>query len=662
MIKQFVFNRLIISSLLVLVMSLFSCSTNERAVEKKVDDYSITTVDIHQVKLTDSFWLPLLKKVQEITIPYALKKCEEEGRYDNFLIAGGKMEGETKGAMPFDDSDVYKIIEGAAISLMSFPNKELEQQLDSIIEIVSIGQEADGYITTWRTINPAKPPATWVNVVEGKRWESLNQSHELYNAGHMYEAAAAHYWATGKRNFLDIALKNADFIVKTFGDGEGQIKAVPGHQIIETGLVQLFRITGEEKYLNLAKYFLDNRGNPNNHKLYGDYISMAYTQDHKHPTKQKQAVGHAVRAEYMYAGMTDIAVLKNDSAYKKAVENLWENVTYKKTYITGGIGALHKGEAFGDNYELPNKTAYNETCAAIGSVCWNDRLFRQSGDVVFYDVIERTLYNGLISGISLDGTHFFYPNPLEADGKYEFNQGACTRKNWFDCSCCPTNLIRFLPTVPKYIYAKKGDTLYTNLYISNSSEIELENNEVSVKMETEYPWKGKVTVSITSTKDNETTLKFRIPGWVRNEPLPGDLYFYENQKETQPKVLIDGESISPEIKNGYLVISKNWKNGGTVEIKFPMEVKLVKSNDKVAENKNKVAIEYGPIVYAIEEIDNKDIDNISFDKKASFKVEFKPDLLGGVNTVATDNLAAIPYFAWSNRGVGKMKVWLDLKE
>jgi DUF1680 family protein len=542
MLKHNFFNRFICIGVLILIISILSCTTNELSNEKSAN-YPINEIDVSQVKLTDNLWLPLLNKIQETTIPYAFKKCEEQGRFDNFLIAGGKMKGETKGAMPFDDSDVYKIIEGASISLMSFPNKGLEKQLDSIINIIAIGQEPDGYITTWRTINPAKPPATWVKVAKGIRWESLNQSHELYNPGHMYEAAAAHYRATGKRNFLNIAIKNADFIVKTFGDAKGQISAVPGHQIIETGLIQLFKITGKEEYLNLAKYFLDNRGNPDNHRLYGDYISRAYTQDHKHPTKQEEVVGHAVRAVYMYAGMTDIAVLKNDSGYKKAVKILWENMTNKKTYITGGIGARHKGEAFGDNYELPNKSAYNETCAAIGSVCWNDRLFKQSGKVVFYDVIERTLYNGLISGISMDGKHFFYPNPLESDGKYEFNKGACTRESWFDCSCCPTNLIRFLPTVPKYIYAKKGDTLYTNLYISNSSNIELDNNEISINVETGYPWNGKVALFLTSSKDTETTLKFRIPGWLRNKPLPGDLYFYVNSEPTSPKITVNNKKI-----------------------------------------------------------------------------------------------------------------------
>ena len=328
-------NILTLASLVILL----SCNKDKKNIadvqELKVG-YKISPVDIKNVRVTDDFWLPIIKRVQEKTIDYAIAKCEEEGRLDNFLIAGGEMEGETRGEMPFDDTDVYKIIEGASCSLISAPNKELETVLDSLISIVKTGQEHDGYLTTWRTINPAKPPAWWVEVKEGKRWESLAASHELYNAGHLYEAVAVHYKATGKKNFLDIALKNADLMVKTFGNDEGKIHTVPGHQIIETGLIKLYQITGKEEYINLAKYFLDNRGNPNNHDLFG-----AYSQDHIPVVKQDEVVGHAVRAVYMYAAMTDIAAIKNDSLCKRAVDKLWENMVYKKMYITGGLGARH---------------------------------------------------------------------------------------------------------------------------------------------------------------------------------------------------------------------------------------------------------------------------------------------------------------------------------
>ncbi|TLP72737.1 glycoside hydrolase family 127 protein [Maribacter sp. ACAM166] len=616
--------------------------------------YKLTPVNIQNVKLTDEFWLPIIKRVQEKTVAYAIQKCEEEGRFDNFLIAGGKMNGPVKGVMPFDDSDVYKVIEGASNSLISAPNEPLEKLLDSLIGIVKTGQEADGYLTTWRTINPAKPPAEWVEVKEGKRWESLFMSHELYNAGHMYEAAVVHFKATGKRNFLDIALKNADLMVATFGDGEGKIPAVPGHQIIETGLIKLYEVTGKEAYLDLAKYFLDNRGNPDNHELFG-----AYSQDHIPVVDQEEVVGHAVRAVYMYAAMTDIAALKNDTAYHKAIDNLWNNMVEKKMYLTGGIGAKHEGEAFGENYELPNLTAYNETCASIGDVYWNHRMFNLTGDVKYFDVIERTLYNGLISGLSLSGTEFFYPNALESDGKYEFNQGAATRKSWFDCSCCPTNVVRFIPAMPGLIYSKSKNDVYVNLYASNEATIDLPDNSIDIIQKTSYPWNGNVEIKVKSTKGEGFNLKMRIPGWANNEVLPGGLYQYINNISNKVEVYIDGKKEVINSLDGYVTLSGKKVNGKNIELKFPMEVRMVETSDKVLENRGKIALEYGPIVYAVEEIDNQNnFDGIIMPSVNDFQVQMEQGLLGGVNTIKDGNFKAIPYYAWSNRGVGKMKVWI----
>ena len=616
--------------------------------------YPITPVNIQNVKLTDDFWLPIIQRVQEKTIAYAIEKCEEEGRFDNFLIAGGKMDGPVKGVMPFDDSDVYKVIEGASNSLISAPNEPLEKLLDSLIGIVKIGQEPDGYLTTWRTINPAKPPAEWVVVKEGKRWESLFMSHELYNAGHMYEAAVVHFKATGKRNFLDIALKNADLMVATFGDGVGKIPAVPGHQIIETGLIKLYEVTGKEAYLELAKYFLDNRGNPENHKLYG-----AYSQDHIPVVNQEEVVGHAVRAVYMYAAMTDVAALKNDTAYHKAIDNLWNNMVEKKMYLTGGIGAKHEGEAFGENYELPNLTAYNETCASIGDVYWNHRMFNLTGDVKYYDVIERTLYNGLISGLSLSGTEFFYSNALESDGKYAFNQGAATRKSWFDCSCCPTNVVRFIPAMPGLIYSKTNDDIYVDLYASNEATIDLPGNTIEITQETSYPWNGNVQINVKATKGEDFNLKMRIPGWANNEVLPGRLYDYVNNVSNKVEVYIDGQKEVANSLDGYVTLSGDKVNGKSIELKFPMEVRMVETSDKVVENRGKIALEYGPLVYAVEEIDNKNnFDGITMPSDNDFHVQMEQNLLGGVNTIKDGNFKAIPYYAWSNRGVGKMKVWI----
>lgn len=647
--------------LLGLLSFVFSCSTQEPQVEaagSRYAHYPIAPVDIQHVRMTDDFWLPIIKRVQEQTIAYALDKCEEEGRMENFLIAGGKLEGATRGAMPFDDTDLYKIIEGASNSLISAPNPELERTLDTLIDIIAVGQEADGYLTTWRTIDPAKPPAPWVKVIDGKRWESLEASHEMYNPGHLYEAAYTHYIATGKTNFLDIALKNADLMVKTFGDGEGQISTVPGHQIIETGLIKLYMASGAEKYLHLAKYFLDNRGNPENHKLFGPY-----SQDHQPVIEQEEVVGHAVRAVYMYAAMTDIAVLMRDSAYNQAARQLWENMVGKKMYLTGGIGARHEGESFGDNYELPNLTAYSETCAAIGSVYWNHRLHRQHGDVKYYDIIERTLYNGLIAGLSLDGTHFFYPNALEADGKYEFNRGACTRQGWFDCSCCPTNMIRFIPAVAGLLYSKVEDTLLVNLYAGSEATADLASNTLHIKQETDYPWSGKIRLTVSAETAAPATVKLRIPSWARNEVAPGGLYQYQQNQRATPTLRVNGQPVEADLADGYFAVTRDWSKGAALELEFPMVVRKVRADEQVEANRGKLALEYGPIVYAVESFDNPDdFENLSIAPDDTFEVRWQPELLGGVTTITNQQLTAIPYYAWSNRGIGKMKVWLPKQE
>lgn len=654
--NSFVSNIGVLFALIIIGCASVFCQNSEFSVS---ETYPVQPVHIQNIKLTDEFWLPIVRKVQTKTIEYALEKCREEGRLENFLIAGGRMKGETRGAMPFDDTDVYKIIEGASISLISAPNPKLEQLLDSLIEVIAIGQEEDGYLTTWRTIDPARPPATWVKVIEGKRWESLAASHEMYNPGHLYEAAYAHYMATGKRNFIEIAYRNADLMVRTFGDKEGQISTVPGHQIIETGLIKLYMASGKTEYLALAKYFLDNRGNPDNHNLFG-----SYSQDHVPVVDQEEVVGHAVRAMYMYAAMTDIAVLLNDSQYRQAIDDLWHNMVEKKIYITGGIGARHEGESFGDNYELPNLTAYNETCAAIGSVYWNHRMHSMTGDVKYFDIIERTLYNGLISGLSLDGTHFFYPNALESDGKYAFNRGACTRQHWFDCSCCPTNVIRFLPSVSNLIYSKSRDKneVFVNLYASNEANIRLSSSSVNIVQETNYPWSGKVRLMINGDDNKEVAIRLRIPSWARNEVMPGELYHYDEKINKPFTVKLNGKKLEGAAVDGYFSITRKWNKKDLIELEFPMTVRKVHASQKVEENKGKVALEYGPIVYAFEEVDNKDnYSRIIIQAHQKFNVKYKSDLLEGVNTIKSDNMFAIPYYAWSNRGVNRMKVWVPFE-
>lgn len=641
---------------LILFVSLLACQNSEEA--KNVQSaYPISGVAFNKVQVNDNFWLPKIRVNREATIPAAFKKCEEMGRLDNFLIAGGKMEGPVKGEMPFDDTDVYKTIEGAAYTLTTFPDPKLDAYVDSLIEIIAIGQEDDGYLTTYKTIDTTNAPASWCPA--GGRWQNLECSHELYNSGHMFEAAAAHYTATGKTNFLNIALKNADLLVKVFNDEHPNL--VPGHQIVETGLIKLYLITQNEDYLKLAKHFLDIRGDSTKHALNGEY-----TQDHKPVTQQDEAVGHAVRAAYMYAGMTDIAAFYNDSAYIAAIDKIWDNVVSKKMYLTGGIGSRHQGEAFGENYELPNLTAYNETCAAIANVYWNYRMFLLKGDAKYIDVLERSLYNNVISGVALDGTDFFYPNPLECDMHYHFNSGeTLTRQPWFDCSCCPTNLARFMPSIAGYIYAHHGQDLYVNLFVQSSTNIELDQTTVAISQETNYPWDNTVKLDIAPNEPSNFTLKLRIPGWAVNQPVPSDLYAYENISSARPSIKINGEATDFEMEKGFAVLDRNWQEGDEVELTLPMEVKKVIANEKVEDDRGKVALERGPIVYCLEETDNPQIDKVTISADSEFSTSFDKNLLHGVEIIEAsgsgknEQFKAIPYFVWNNRGANKMKVWID---
>jgi DUF1680 family protein len=629
------------------------------ALKPEYSNYPIQPVTLNHIELTDNFWLPKIRIIQEKTIRYAFDKCESEGRLENFKMAGdiwrvrmGALHTapshiRTFGKMPFDDTDVYKSIEGAAYSLINAPNPQLDGYLDSIIGIIAYGQEPDGYLTTWRTIDLKHPTADWVKT-NGERWNGLDMSHELYNSGHLFEAASAHFLATGKRNFLNIALKNADLLVKVFGDRTNY--EVPGHQIVETGLIKLYQITGKREYLHLAKKFLDLRGDATHRKIRGPY-----SQDHLPVTLQDEVVGHAVRAMYMYAGMTDIAALYSDSTYFDAINKLWNNMTGKKMYITGGLGARHSGEAFGDNYELPNLTAYSETCAAIGGVYWNERLFRLTGKTKYIDLLERMLYNAVIAGISFKGTEFFYPNPLESDGLYKFNQGSCTRQAWFDCSCCPTNLIRFLPYVPNLIYATQGNTLYVNLFVSNKANIPLGKENVLIEQQTDYPRNGNVKISIKPEKSQPFTLKIRIPSWVQNIPAEGGLYHYTDKQAGVYRILVNGKPQAQKTdKDGYVEITRTWRAGDKLELQFPMQVRKVETDANVKDDAGKYAVEYGPLVYCMEEVDNQ-----TFASPQSFTVEWRPDLLSGVNVIRSQECMLIPYYAWSNRGIGKMKVFFE---
>lgn len=621
--------------------------------------YPITPVAFTSVKVSDGFWGQRLAAARNVTVPLAFSKCESEGRYRNFVNAAHPSTEHRVGGYSFDDTDVYKTIEGASYLLQTYPDPRLESYIDSVLTIVAAAQEPDGYLYTARTMNPAHPH-DWAG---SKRWEKVEElSHEFYNLGHMVEGAIAHYQATGKRNFLDIARRYADCVCREIGDRPGQVVRVPGHQIAEMALAKLYLVTGDRKYLDQAKFFLDKRG----------YTSRTdeYSQAHRPVVEQDEAVGHAVRAAYMYAGMADVAALTADSAYIRAIDRIWENIVGKKFYITGGIGATSHGEAFGRNYELPNATAYCETCAAIGNVYVNHRLFLLHGDAKYYDVLERTLYNGLISGMSLDGGAFFYPNPLESGGQHK-------RQPWFGCACCPSNLSRFIPSLPGYVYAVNDRSLYVNLFMSNKANVEIGGKRVSVSQETSYPWNGDISLTVDRNSAGRFNMLLRVPGWVRNQPVPSDLYAYSDGLQPGYSVKVNGQPVESTLQNGYFAIDRVWKKGDRVEIHFDMEPRTVVAHDLVEADRGRVAVERGPIVYCAEWSDNEGthLPSVLMGRRPKLEVVSRPDLLKGVNQIvapaqalgydadgkltATDiSLTLIPYYAWAHRGQGAMAVWL----
>jgi len=544
--------------------------------------YPIDPVPFTSVKVVpDSFWGQRLKASREVTIPLAFSKCESEGRYENFVKAEKQMHSpvnlgyEVKG-YSFDDTDVYKTIEGASYVLQTYPDKKLEAYIDSVLVIVAAAQEPDGYLYTARTMNP-EHPHNWAG---DRRWVKDEElSHELYNLGHMVEGAIAHWQATGKRNFLDIAIRYADCVVREVGSASGQARVVPGHQIAEMALAKLYLATGEKKYLDEAKFFLDERGKTE--------YREEYNQTHLPVLEQSEAVGHAVRAAYMYAGMADVAALTGDKGYIDAIDRIWDNIVSKKLYITGGIGATNNGEAFGENYQLPNMSAYCETCAAIGNVYVNYRMFLLHGDAKYYDVLERTLYNGLISGVSLEGNGFFYPNPLESIGQHQ-------RQAWFGCACCPSNICRFIPSVPGYVYAVKDNALYVNLFMSNTMTQKVGGKAVTLSQKTAYPWNGDVEITIDKTAlKKEMALKVRIPGWVRNETVPSDLYTYVDGKRPGYTVTVNGVPVESKLEQGYFTISRKWKKGDKVEVHFDMEPRVVKAHAEVKADSGRIAVMAG---------------------------------------------------------------------
>ena len=642
--------------------------------------YPINPVPFTSVKVTPgTFWGQRLEASRKVTIPLAFSKCEETGRYTNFSNAAEHLKDPSKvfkvGGLAFDDTDPYKTIEGAAYILQTYPDKKLEAYCDSVIDVIGSAQEPDGYLYTSRTQNP-QHPHEWAG---DKRW-SMDEdlSHELYNLGHMVEGAVAYYQATGKRKFLDIACRYADCAIREVGPNPGQMCVVPGHQIAEMAMARLYLVTGDKKYINFAKYLLDYRGKTT--------IKHEYSQAHKPVIEQDEAVGHAVRAAYMYAGMADVAALTGDENYIHAIDAIWDNIVTKKLYITGGIGATSNGEAFGKNYELPNMSAYCETCAAIGNVYVNYRLFLLHGESKYYDVLERTLYNGLISGVSLEGNGFFYPNPLESMGQHQ-------RQAWFGCACCPSNICRFIPSLPGYIYGVKGmerngkgvkgngrdnsSAVYVNLFIPSSATLDVAGKKVALSQTTEYPWNGDIALTVDQNTAGQFTLKIRIPGWVKSQVVPSNLYQYTDGKRLGYSINVNGAEVPAKVtEDGYYTISRKWKKGDKVQIHFDMEPRTVRANNKVEADRGRVSIERGPLVYCAEHPDNSfDIMSALINQTPAFTLG-KGEVAGtpittliteaqtldfnkaGKLTTQDQRLTLIPYYAWCHRGSGKMRVWL----
>lgn len=634
-------------------------------------DYPIQPVPFTSVKLTDQFWTSKIETNRTATIPASFARCESTGRVKNFEMAA-EHKGKFCTTYPFDDTDIYKTIEGASYSLAVHPDPKLAAYVDSLIVIIGKAQEPDGYLYTARSIDPIHPQA-WAGP---ERWiNEQKSSHELYNCGHMYEAAAAHYMATGKRNFLNIALKNADLLVRTFGTDKKQV--APGHEIVEMGLVRLYRITGKKDYLTVAKFFIDQRGIKSYDKKSSNvYENGTYFQDDKPVIDQDEAEGHAVRAMYLYSGMADVAALTGDSAYIKAIDKIWNNMVGKKMYVQGSIGAVGDGERFGNNYELPNATAYNETCAAIGSVFWNQRMFLLHGDSKYIDVMEKTLYNGLISGVGLDGKSFFYTNAMQVSNSFSQPDLERERSGWFTCSCCPTNVVRLLPSIPGYIYAQNGNDVYVNLFISSTGNLIINNKALKITQQNNYPWEGALAFTIDPASSMELNLNIRIPGWAQNQAIPSDLYAYEKPSIQKIEIKVNGKPVDYQMKNGYAVISKKWKKNDRVELTLPIEVQRVVANGSVKDDNGKVALQRGPIMYCAEWKDNDGkACNIIVTKGTTFTNTYDPSLLNGVmvlkaqvkavnvdekaQTITTENkiMTAIPYYSWANRGKGEMTVW-----
>ena len=605
---------------------LWNC-TGRKDVQNQDSLKMIRQVDFSHVKITDNFWSPRLDKHVSATLPVCINQIENQtGRMQNFVNAAiGK--GEHSGIF-FDDSDVYKALEGIAYSLINNPNPELERKADEWIDKIAAAQQEDGYINTYYTLTGLE-----------NRWTNMDK-HEMYCAGHMIEAAVAYYQATGKRKLLDVSIRMADHMISLFGPDKRHW--VPGHEEIELALVKLYRITKEQKYLDFAYWLLEERGHGYGSKGNEGEWDPFYYQDAV-PVRDLESIsGHAVRCMYLYCGMADVAALKHDTAYIAAMDRLWDDVVLRNMYVTGGIGSSKNNEGFTDDYDLPNLEAYCETCASVGMVYWNQRMNQFTGDSKYIDVLERSMYNGALAGVSLSGDRFFYVNPLESKGDHH-------RQEWYGCACCPSQISRFLPSIGNYIYGISANALWVNLFIGNTARLAIDGNDVILKQETNYPWDGLVKFTVASNRPLSKELRIRIPGWCKSFSLS-----------------INGQDIYVPVDYGYAVIS-NWKSGDIISLNMDMPVEKVAADPRVKQDMGKRAVQRGPLVYCLEEIDNKkDFDRLRLTASTDFKVQQKTEFLGEITTIQAvtgeQRLLFVPYYAWDNREAGKMKVWIDYQE
>ncbi len=597
------------------------------------------------VRFTDGFWFDRFETNRTVTLRAALAKCEETGRLDNFrnaaLARAGVAHAGFKG-MWFNDAVVYKTVEGVSRVIATSPDETISAVLDSWIAAIAAAQETDGYLCTARTLGHKEG-------IGPKRWSAVRSSHELFMAGHLFEAAAAHFEATGKRSLLDVACRFADLLVRTFGEGEGRVRDVPGHSEVEVGLAALARVTGRGEYAELARLFVEWHGDlTGRRELYGEYA-----QDHLPFLEQKEAVGHAVRAAYLYAAAVDVAAECGDERYAETARRLWSDVVLHKLHLTGGIGARHAGEAFGARDELPNESAYLETCAAIGWMMFNERMFRLERDAKYLDLVERTIFNGMVSGVSLGGDEFFYPNPLASKGGYG-------RSAWFNVSCCPVNVLRFIPQLPQWLYAEAKGTLFWNFFASSEGTVNVDGSGVRLVQRTDYPFSGRMELAIEpSSGEQEFELKVRIPGWARGEPVPGDLYAYDDAFRGEVVLSVNGERADAGTKNGFASIRRVWRKGDNVVLELPMTVRRVRAADRVAADRGRSAVERGPVVWCAEGADNGGrVFDAVLPEDASFE-DAKVEMRGiGITALrASNGLVLIPYCDWAHRGKGEMQTW-----